>query len=173
MLQNNSPFTFLGDDVVALPQMKRVVSDTRSPCDEITFDIFGEASEGGYDDLEDTGSESGVEAVEPTGVKAHAMPFANRMHSSTSLLSPVTTKGIGAKRPPSVSSSGSKASSSRTAVGSKRPRPSTHPCNSGFESDEDGDRLSRKGWSRHDVSQASQFSKIKRIMRLGPAVTWA
>jgi hypothetical protein len=200
LLHDDASFTFFGNDVVALPRQKQTVSQVKSPEVEISETLFGEMSDGDeYEDLGDTGSDSGIEAVEPGGADntgntgdsgGRPIPLGKRMNSSTSLLSTVTTQMSRSKRPPSVSSSASKASktsSSRTAAtGPKRARIQVQPLVSGFESgDESFDmQASKQRWASNapddcegDYNEApareEYVRRIKRVMKLGPTVTWA
>lgn len=184
--QNDSNFAFFGSDVVALSRQKQTVQQSQSGSSEIEEAMFGGVSDDGYSDIGDNGSDSGVEAVEPTGPTSQAVPFGKRMPSSTSLLSAVTNEVSRTKRPPSVTSSASKlskaskASSSRTlSTGPKRSRLAV----SGFDSDADQDsemQSRRDLWGKQvqyerraeEGDSREMWSTLKRTRRFKP-VDWA
>jgi ADP-ribosylglycohydrolase len=165
-----SEFTFLGNDVVALSQARRSVLQTKDSERELTNAIFGEMSDGDADaDCSDNDSTNGV--------VQRAVPLGKRMDSYASLVSNITTAGTRKKRASSVSSY---ASSSRTAVtDGKRARPRRQKSASGFDSDADAN-YSFEMESEQAYEQHAEYSyedvrvrKIRRIMKLGPPVTWA
>jgi hypothetical protein len=166
-----SEFSFLGNDVVALAQARRSVLETKDSERELTNALFGEMSDGDADaDCSDNNSTNGV--------VQRAVPLGKRMDSYTSLVSNITTSATRTKRPSSVSSEGY-ASSSRTAVtNGKRARPHRQKSVSGFDSDADAhhsfEMPSEQAYENAEYSYENvRVRKIRRIMKLGPSVTWA